>query len=143
MPAHSSATIAMATRLQCPQWLLAPPHIPSAHTNLFFPTIPSHRNSVQFQPHVAAACKRLTNLELVQTMSAGYDWLDMDVIPHGISVCNTSSMDHAIAEYVFSFHARAAFCDVRKPFEANAHLPHPHSLTRILSHTHAYTQPGM
>jgi lactate dehydrogenase-like 2-hydroxyacid dehydrogenase len=58
-------------------------------------------HSVQFKPQIAAACKRFEGLELVQIMSAGYDWLDLDVIPtRGVSVCNTSSMDHAIAEFV-------------------------------------------
>eukprot|EP00035_Acanthoeca_spectabilis_P022450 m.443811 g.443811 ORF g.443811 m.443811 type:complete len:564 (-) comp19016_c0_seq1:26-1717(-) len=39
-------------------------------------------------------------LKLVQSMSAGYDWLDLPSVDASLTVCNTSSMDHAIAEYV-------------------------------------------
>lgn len=41
-----------------------------------------------------------TNLEVLQTATAGYEWVPFDKMPAGSCVCNTSSMDISIAEYV-------------------------------------------
>ena len=39
-------------------------------------------------------------LKLLQVATAGFDWVPFDAVPRGCSVCNTSSMDVPIAEYV-------------------------------------------
>jgi len=75
---------------------------------------------------IAAAQVRMPRLKLVQTTSAGVEFLDLGAVPQGITVCNTSSMDHAIAEYVMCamLHHQLRFADMEKDFrEAGAFLP--------------------
>eukprot|EP00038_Savillea_parva_P012371 m.204182 g.204182 ORF g.204182 m.204182 type:complete len:711 (-) comp22438_c0_seq1:118-2250(-) len=57
-----------------------------------------------FKPHVPTLVDPdlFPHLGLLQTMSAGYEWLDFKKLPPHMAVCNTSSMDHAIAEYVLA-----------------------------------------
>lgn len=45
---------------------------------------------------------KLSKLRLLQTMSAGIDFLDLESCPAALTVCNTSTMDNAIAEYVMA-----------------------------------------
>jgi len=51
-------------------------------------------------PWPQGALQQATQLKLCQVLTAGYDWLDLEEVPHSAAVCNTSSMDPAIAEYV-------------------------------------------
>ena len=48
----------------------------------------------------ASALGKTRNLRLLQCASAGYEWIDFDAVPPTAHVCNTSSMDASIAEYV-------------------------------------------
>jgi phosphoglycerate dehydrogenase-like enzyme len=43
-----------------------------------------------------------TNLRLLQMSTAGYEWIDFADVPAGAHICNTSTMDHAIAEFVLA-----------------------------------------
>mmetsp|Transcript_120717 Transcript_120717/g.336846 ORF Transcript_120717/g.336846 Transcript_120717/m.336846 type:complete len:369 (+) Transcript_120717:71-1177(+) len=53
-------------------------------------------------PAVNALIARLPCLRLVQSMAAGIEFLDLDACPQHLTICNTNTMDKAIAEYAMS-----------------------------------------
>lgn len=75
---------------------------------------------------IAAAQVRMPRLKLLQTISAGVEFLDLDTVPQEITVCSTSSMDHAIAEYVMCamLQHQLSFADMERDFrEKGTFLP--------------------